>query len=333
MRAVMCRELVGVDGLQLEEVSEPLLGPGAVRIRVIAAALNPPDLLMAAGKYQVRPTLPFAIGLEAAGVVEEVGNGCEEFAPGDRVMTYAGVGCLAEQVVVDASLVHPMPEHLGFEEAAGVTLAYGTVHHGLVDRGDLAAGEVVTVLGAAGGLGIAAIHLAKAIGAVVVAVASSEEKLAACRAAGADHLFLTDVRALKGQILEVTDGAGAHVVHDTVGGDLTLAALRGLRPYGRHLVVGYASRQIPAIPGNYLLLKQVAAIGVSYRQFAQQHSVEAKQSIAGLVAGWARRGWRPPPPTIYRLEEFRAAVEAMRTRRAIGKQVIAVSSPPTPSII
>ena len=280
---------------------------------------------MPLGKYQVKPQLPFAIGLEGAGVVTEVAKDVTDLQVGDRVMTYAGYGCIAEEVVVSAHLVHAVPDAMSFEMAAGFTLVYGTAYHALVDRGCLSAGEFVAVLGAAGGIGLCAIQIAKAIGAHVVAVASTAEKLVVCRDNGADHVLATNTDNLKERLREFGGGEGVHVVHDTVGGPLTMASLRGLRPYGRHLIVGYSSGAIPQIPGNYILLKQVSVTGVSFRQCSQDAPALARAGIRALLAMWTAGKLRPHVSAVHPLERFGDALQALTSRSAIGKHLVRVA--------
>lgn len=323
MRAVWCRAF-GVPP-KVEEVEPPALQPGTVRIRIALAAANPPDVLMPLGRYQVRPTPPFAVGLEGAGVVAEVARDVTGVRAGERVMTYAGQGCMAEEVVVPAKLVHPIPDAMSFETAAGFWLVHGTAYHALVDRGRLAAGESVAVLGAAGGIGLCAVQIAKALDAQVIAVASTSEKRAICLDNGADAAVPPDLERLRDQLRDFGSGVGVHVVHDTVGGPLTLPALRGLRPYGRHLIVGYSSGEIPLVPGNYLLLKQVSVTGVSFRQCAQQTPTVASAGLEALLRMWAAGQLRPTVSAIHPLERFDDALHALSSRAAVGKHLVRVA--------
>jgi NADPH2:quinone reductase len=283
------------------------------------AAVNPPDGLMAAGKYQVNPTLPFVLGLEGAGIIEEIGSEVSSFAVGDRVMTYAGGGCFAEEVVVHEDRIHKVPVGMNFSESAGFTLGHGTAFHALVDRGSITRGDTVVVLGAGGGLGICAIQLAKALGANVIAVARTVEKQVACLANGADTAAYAAGDDLKEYVLAFTKGVGATLVYDTVGGDQTLSALRGLAPLGRHLVVGYASGSIPQIPANYILLKQVSVIGVSYRQHVQHHPEAAKLSMESLLRRWTRGELRPMIFSAFAFENVKEAMNRLAARDVVGK--------------
>lgn len=323
MKAAMCRAFGAP--VKIEEVEPPRMRPGAVRVRVAVAAANPPDVLMPQGKYQVKPALPFAIGVEGAGIVAEVAPDVPDLRVGDRVMTYAGEGCIAEEVVAPAHLVHRIPDAMSFEAAAGFTLVYGTAYHALVDRGRVVAGETVAVLGAAGGIGLCAIQIAKAVGARVLAVASTPEKRAVCRENGADHVIAADAADLNNHLREFGDGIGVHVVHDTVGGPMTLASLRGLRPYGRHLIVGYSSGEIPQIPGNYVLLKQVSVTGVSFRMCSQENPVLARAGIRALLEMWTAGKLRPHVSAVHPLDRFDEALNALSSRAAIGKHVVRVA--------
>lgn len=323
MRAAICRAFGAP--VTIEEVDSPPLRPGTVRIRMAFAAVNPPDVLMPQGKYQVKPPLPFAMGVEGAGVVAEVAPGVDDLRVGDRVMTYAGVGCFAEEAVVDAQYVYKLPEAMTLEAAAGFVLVYGTAYHGLVDRGHLQSGESVAILGAAGGLGLCAIQIAKALGARVVAVASTAEKRTTCVENGADQVIDTASKTLKEDIQAFGDGKGVHLVHDTVGGPMTLTALRALRPYGRHLIVGYSSGEIPQIPGNYVLLKQVSVTGVSFRQCAQDTPAVARAGIHTLLEMWSAGKLRPHVSGVFPLDRFEDALHQLSSRAAIGKQLVRIS--------
>ena len=325
MKAVLVRAFGPFADVRIEDISPAPLKPGQVRIQVALAAANPPDWLMAQGKYQVRPELPFALGVEGAGVVIEVADDVTTVKLNDRVMSYAGQGCFAEQVVAPAHLVYPIPASMPFEIAGGFALVYGTAYHALVDRGQLAAGETVVVLGAAGGIGLCAIQIAKALGATVIALASSAEKRATCRAYGADHTIESDQADLKSSLLACTNGKGADIVLDPVGGALTMSTLRALRTYGRHLIVGYSSGEIPQIPANYLLLKQVSVIGVSFRQCAQNNPVLARTDISALTRMWQQGTLKPHVAQIHPFEKFADAIEALSGRAAIGKHLIRIA--------
>ncbi|MDP3138311.1 MAG: NADPH:quinone oxidoreductase family protein [Burkholderiaceae bacterium] len=325
MRAIVCHETSGVDSLRLEpQWPAPAMAPGCVRVGIELAALNPPDCLMAQGKYQVSPALPFVPGIEGMGVVLEVAEGIDRLKPGDRVMTYAGEGCFGEEAVVKADYVHRLPQDVSAAAAAGFLLAYGTSHHGLVTRGHLRAGETVVVLGAAGGLGTSAIQIAKALGARVVAVASTDEKLAYCQDQGADFLINAKTDPIREKLQAFTEGRGADVVYDVVGGALTEVFLRGLAPYGRLLIAGYASGVIPSIKANLVLLKQAEVIGVSFRQYFQQRSQDAIEDVRHLCALWSSGRITPPEARVYPLEQAQAALRTLADGQALGKLALRV---------
>ena len=245
MKALVCNDYAPLEALRIEDIPPPAIGPGQVRIGIRVASVNPPDVLMPQGKYQVKPPVPFVPGVEGMGIVLEIGEGVDDLRVGDRVMTYAGHGCFAEQVVVPRVRVERVPPGMDDMVAAGFVLVYSTAYHGLVDCGRLQSGETLVVLGASGGIGLCAIQIAKGLGATVIAVASSSEKLEKCRANGADHLIDISRENLTERIRDFTAGRGTDVTLDVVGGDTTEPALRAIAPYGRHLIAGYASGVIP----------------------------------------------------------------------------------------
>lgn len=327
MHAALCRSFGSFSDVRLENVASPALRPGTVRISVMMAAANPPDALMPEGRYQVKPELPFAIGLEGAGIITEVADDVQHLRTGDRVMSYAGHGCFAEELVVAAELVYPIPDTMSWEAAAGFAVTYGTAYHALVDRGRLQSGETVAVLGAAGGLGLCAVQIAKALGARVIALASTPEKLQTCKDHGADEVLLSSSPDIKSQLQALSGGDGVDMIHDTVGGPLTMACLRGLRPHGRHLIVGYSSGEIPQIPANYILLKQVSVIGVSFRQCAQKTPEVARAAMHELTSLWEEGKLHPPISQIHPFERFADAVQALSSRSAIGKHLVRIAGP------
>jgi NADPH2:quinone reductase len=322
MKAVVCREYGAIEQLKLEDAAPPPCPPDCVRIDVAMASVNPPDVLMAQGRYQVKPPLPFVLGVEGAGTVSEIGTAVTGLRVGDRVMTYAGQGCFAEQAVIDAGLAIPIPDGMEYGVAAGFVLAYSTVYHGLVDCGQLARGEVLVVLGAAGGLGLAAVDLGKALGATVIAVASTPEKRALCLAGGADHAIKGDPADLRDEVKRLTAGRGADVVFDIVGGPVTESALRSIAPYGRLLIAGYASGEIPMIKANLVLLKQARVIGVSYRLLAQSDPAAARRNMRSLLDLWRQGLLRPPLATAFPASRFVEALRLVADRKVLGKTAI-----------
>lgn len=322
MHALVCREYGPIDRLVHEDIPEPEVGPGCVLIRVRAASVNPPDVLMPQGKYQVKPPTPFVPGVEAMGTVIDTGPGVTGFAPGDRVMTYAGQGCFAEQVAVPANRVRHVPEGMDDLAAAGFVLVYSTAYHGLVDCGQLAAGETIVILGASGGIGLCAIQIAKAIGATVVAAASTPLKQRTCLNNGADHVIDSDPGTLGTRIKELTGGRGADVILDVVGGDATESALRAIAPYGRFLIAGYASGVIPLIKGNLVLLKQARVIGVSYRLHLERNPRLAMASLDRLCELWGEGRLRTEVTQQFSFARIVDALQQIADRRVIGKAVV-----------
>lgn len=288
------------------------------------ASINPPDVLMPQGKYQVKPAVPFVPGVEAMGTVLEVGAGVANFAVGACVMTYAGQGCFAEQVVVPAFRVQRVPAGMNDKIAAGFILVYGTAYHGLVDCGRLAAGETLVVLGASGGIGLCAIQIAKALGATVIAVASTADKLTKCRQHGAHHLINVITENLTERVRQLTAGRGADVILDIVGGDLTEKALRATAPYGRLLIAGIASGVIPQIKGNLVLLKQAQVIGVSYRMFLEGTPMRAAQNLKHLCELWAEGKLHPEVTAEFPFARIVEAIKHVGERRAIGKVAVLI---------
>lgn len=325
MKAVVCSEYGPIEQLELQNIQEPVLQPGSLRVKMTVASVNPPDILMPQGLYQVKPPVPFIPGIEGAGVVLETAPDVSGFAPGDRVMMYAGQGCFAEQNVVPAYKVCQIPSGMTDEAASGFVLAYSTVYHALIDCGQLAPGENVVLLGAAGGLGLCAIQIAKAVGARVIAVASTPEKREKCLKNGADEVLEPDVAKLRNNILALTNGLGADVILDIVGGDITDAALRAIRPYGRFVIAGYASGHVPAIKANLILLKQARVIGASYRLLLQNQPDQAAANLTRLCDMWSRGLLQPEVTMSYAFDDFLQALRLVRDRKVIGKAALSIS--------
>ena len=321
MRALVCSSLDGLDGVAVGELPEPQLRAGGVRIAVRAAAVNFPDLLIIRGLYQERPGLPFAPGAEVAGDVVDVADDVSSVRSGDRVFAPVGHGGYAEQVVVDQGAVVPMPEDMPYEIATTLPLAYGTAYHALVDRGDLRSGQTLLVLGAAGGVGLAATQIGAALGARVIAAVSSDEKAAAVRDAGADDVLRYDERDLRDAMRELSPD-GADVVLDPVGGDATAAALRSTAWNGRLLIVGFASGDIPAIPANLPLLKGCAVVGVFWGRFASTEPRRNRRNFETLGSWWLDGRIDPLVSQTYDLDHATDALRRIGGRGAIGKLVI-----------
>ncbi len=322
MKAIQCVEWGTPERLVLADIALPEPGVGEVRVRVEAAGVNFPDALIVQKKYQVQPPLPFVPGTEVAGTVDAVGSNVKHLKPGDRVGAFVGLGGFAEFVCAPAAMVAPLPPGVSTEAAAAFTLTYATSHHALFDRGQLKAGETLAVLGAGGGVGIAAVELGKIAGAQVIAVASSEDKLAAARAHGADATINYGSEDLREALKAATAGKGADVIYDPVGGRHTEAALRSLAWRGRLLVVGFADGNIPQIPANLLLIKGASAVGVFWGEFARREP-QANHAMLNELFGWLVQGkLRPHISQTYALADTPRALEALLTRRVVGKLVI-----------
>jgi len=284
--------------------------------------VNFPDALIVQKKYQVQPPLPFIPGAEVAGQIDAVGAGVDERKVGQRVVAFVGLGGFAEKVCVDARQTVPLPSAVSDEVAAGFTLTYATSQHALVDRAQLKAGETLLVLGAAGGVGLAAVELGKLAGARVLAAASTDEKLAACHAAGADALINYSSVEVRDAVRTLTDGRGADVVYDPVGGAYTETALRSLAWRGRLLVIGFANGEIPKIAANLLLLKELSAVGVFWGEFARRDPTGNAKMIGDLMTWLAQGRLRPTVSKVYPLVDAARALEDLLARRAIGKLVV-----------
>ena len=322
MKAVLCKEWGPADRLVIEDLPARSPGPGEVRVRVRAAGVNFPDVLIIQKKYQVQPPLPFTPGSEAAGEVLEVGEGVTHVRPGDRVMAYAGVGCFAEEVVARADAVLPIPDAMSFDTAAAFTLTYGTSWHAIRDRAALQPGETMLVLGAAGGVGLAAIEIGKAIGARVIAAASTPEKLAICREHGADATIAYESEDLREAIKRETGGRGPDVIYDPVGGRFTEPAFRSIAWRGRYLVIGFAAGQIPSLPLNLALLKGASIVGVFWGDFTRREPARHLEGMREMF-GWLQSGTlRPHVSARYPLEAVSQALEDMAGRKVTGKILI-----------
>lgn len=322
MKAVLCKEWGPAESLVVEDVPARDPGPGEVRVRVKAAGVNFPDVLIIQKKYQMQPALPFSPGSEAAGEVVAVGAGVTHVKPGDAVMAYAGIGCFAEEVVAPADKVMKIPAGVSYEVAAAFTLTYGTSWHAIRDRAALQPGETMLVLGAAGGVGLSAIEIGKAIGARVIAAASTDEKLAVCREHGADATINYEKEDLREAIKRETQGKGPDVIYDPVGGKFAEPAFRSIGWRGRYLVIGFAAGQIPSIPLNLALLKGASIVGVFWGDFTRR---EPQANLAGMkeMMGWLNEGkLRPHISGRYRLDEVTRALNDMSARKVTGKILI-----------
>ena len=322
MRALVCQDYGPPDALQILERDDPELAAGQILVDVKAAGINFPDVLAIAGKYQVKTPTPFVPGNEAAGVVAAVGEDVSRFAVGDKVIVNSTGGAFAEKCVADQQMSMHLPDGLNFEQGAGFTVTYGTSYHALKQSAKLAAGETVLVLGAAGGVGITAVELAKAMGARVIAAASSEEKLEFARQAGADESINYSMQPLKETVKELTGGNGADVVYDPVGGDLAEQAFRATAWHGRYLVIGFASGDIPKFPLNIALLKEASVIGVWWGTWASKNPQLQMQNMQEMAAMIGSGTLAPRVTESYALADFSAAFAAITERRARGKVIL-----------
>jgi NADPH2:quinone reductase len=321
MRAFVCSSLEGLDGVGVGELPAPELAPGTVRVAIRAAGVNFPDLLIIEGRYQTRAEPPFAPGAEFAGDVIEAAADVSTVTVGDRVYGSVPYGAFAEQVVVAAASVFTMPDGMAYEVAATLPVAFGTSYHALVDRARLAAGERLLVLGAAGGVGLAATQIGAALGARVIAAVSSEQKAGAVRAAGAAEVIRYDREDLR-ERLRALAPAGVDVVYDPVGGAMTDLALRSTAWNGRLLVIGFASGEIPSLPANLPLLKGCAIVGVFWGRFADMEPDHNRRNFAALARMWADRQIAPVISATFDLDGAGDALRLMRDRGAIGKLVV-----------
>ena len=322
MHAWICETLDGPDALQWKEQATPEPGKGEVRVAIKAASLNFPDLLIVQGKYQMKPPLPFVPGAEFAGVVEAVGDGVKHLAVGTQVAGFAGTGGFGTHVVAPAFTLMPLPPVFSFGDAAAFLCTYGTTYHALMDRAALKAGETVLVLGAAGGVGTAAIQIAKAAGARVIAAASTDEKCALCKAQGADATINYSQGDLRAAIKEATDGKGPDVVYDPVGGDFAEPAFRSIAWRGRYLIVGFAAGPIPALPLNLPLLKGASLVGVFWGEFSRREP-KANAAMMQELAQWYGQGKiKPVIDRTMPMAELHAAYARMGSRQVQGKLVM-----------
>jgi NADPH2:quinone reductase len=326
MKAVLCKQFGPPESLVVEELPSPKAGAGEVVITVKAASVNFPDVLIIQNKYQFKPPLPFSPGSELAGVVREVGPGVTNVRPGDRVIAFTTYGAFAEEVKTDAVRLLPLPQQMDFVTGAAFLLTYGTSDHALRDRAALQSGETLLVLGAAGGVGLAAIEIGKALGARVIACASSEDKLAVCREHGADAAINYASEDLRERIKALTEGRGVDVVYDAVGGPYSEPAFRSLAWRGRLLVVGFAAGEIPKLPLNLALLKGASVVGVFWGDFAKREPKAFAQSIEQLARWYGEGRLRPHVSQTLPLERAGEAIQRLASRQAKGKIVLTMGA-------
>ncbi len=323
MKALLCRQLGSIDDLEIGEVPSPPLGAGQVRVGVRAAGVNFPDILMVEGKYQVKPELPFIPGLELAGDVLECAPGVAHVKPGDRVMAFARRGgAYGAEIVLPAGIVTPIPDSLDYVTAAAFPVAYGTAHFALTHRGNLKAGETLLVLGATGGVGLAAIEIGKLLGARVIAAAGSAEKLEIARAHGADDVIDYRRESLRDRVKALTDDHGADVVFDPVGGDAFTQSVRCIAWEGRILVIGFASGEIPQVATNMILVKNFATVGVVFGEHSWRYPDETRERLTSLLPEVAAGRLNPRVWKAYPLAEAATALREIQGRTVIGKMVL-----------
>jgi NADPH2:quinone reductase len=322
MKAVVCEEYGPVEKLLFKEVDDPTVGEGQLLIEVKAAGCNFPDALVIEGQYQIKLPVPFYPGSEGSGVVTAVGDNVSGYAVGDRVLFFTLSGAFAERIVIPAADAIVIPDEMPYSIAAGFICAYGTGYHALKQRAALQAGEHVLILGASGGLGSSAIQIARAMGAKVIACASSEAKLAACKELGADWLVDYTREDLKTAILEKTGRKDVDVVYDPVGGDYSEKAFRCIAPQGRHLVLGFTAGNIPKIPLNLPLVKEASLIGVFWNSWILRHSDQHQENMADLFRLFLDGDIKPLISQTYPLENYEKAFLCLAERRAIGRIIL-----------
>ena len=322
MKAIVCKAWGLPETLLVEQQPDLIPAAGEVIIDIMAAGVNFPDVLIIQNKYQFKPALPFTPGNELAGTVSAVGAGVTQYHVGDRVFAFVPQGAFAQQVAVAANAVMPMAPGMDFDTAAAITLTYGTSHHAVVDRAQLKAGETMLVLGAAGGVGLAAIEIGKALGARVIAAASTAEKLAVCKEHGADVLINYTTEDLREAIKAATDGKGPDVVYDPVGGGYTEPAFRSIAWRGRYLVIGFANGDIPKIPLNLPLLKGASLVGVFWGDYARREPAHNIAAMYELMTWLSEGKIRPHISARYALADTPQALNDMASRKVTGKIVI-----------
>ena len=334
MKALLCKEFGPPETLSYEDVDDPVISPGKVIVDIYSASVNFPDVLIIEDKYQFKPALPFSPGGEASGVISEIGDGVDGFEVGDRVIVSGGWGCFVEKILVDSASLTRIPDSMNFDTAASFLMTYGTSHHALKDRADLKKGDSLLVLGAAGGVGLAAVEIGNAMGANVIAAAYTEEKVKICRDHGAKEglvyktgeLDRDEQKSLSNQIKDLTSGLGANVIYDPVGADYAEPSLRAIAWEGRYLVVGFAAGYIPKIPLNLALLKGCQIVGVFWGAFKAQFPDLHNDNVADLLKMYEDGHLNPHISEVYDLINGAKAIKDLAERKAKGKIVVRVKS-------
>lgn len=325
MKAVLCKAFGPPESLVIEDIESLKPGKGQVVISVKACGVNFPDTLIIQGKYQSKPPFPFIPGSEVAGIVKEVGESVEHIKAGDRVIAFTGLGGFAEEVVAEAPRLIPMPRNMDFTTASAFVMTYGTSHHALKDRAQLKPGETLLVLGAAGGVGLAAVEIGKVMGAHVIAAASSDEKLEVCKLHGADEFINYASEDLKERIKQLTGGKGVDVAFDPVGGDYSEPVLRSMAWGGRFLVIGFAAGDIPRIPLNLPLLKVYSIVGVFWGSFMERDPKHGQENLRELLSWYSEGKLKPHISATYQLEHVADALNDLMERKVTGKAVLVTS--------
>ena len=324
MKAYVCREFGPVESHKVEEIEDPRAEAGQVVVDVKAAGVSFPDVLIVQGKYQFQPPFPFSPGGEIAGVISETGEGVVDWKVGDRVIAMTGNGGIAEKVVAFEMTLMPLPETMDFKDGAAFPLNYGTTYHALKQRGQLQSGETLLVTGAGGGVGTTAIEIGKAMGARVIAAASTDEKLEIAKNLGADEVINYSDGELKEKVKALTDGLGADVIYDPIGGDIFMQCMRCINWKGRVLVIGFASGPIPEVPTNLALLKGCSIVGVFWGRFTGAEPEENSQNFDELFALHAKGKLKPQITKSYSLDDAAEAISSLENRKATGKVVIEI---------
>lgn len=322
MKAVLCKQYGPPESLVIEQVPSKPLGKGEVRVALHAAGVNFPDVLIIQGKYQFKPDMPFSPGGEAAGQISEVGEGVTDYKVGDRVIVMCGWGGFADEIVIAADRLQKMPDSMDYATGAAFLMTYGTSHHALRQRAQIKPGETLLVLGAAGGVGLAAVELGKVMGARVIAAASTDEKLALCRKYGADEVINYTTEKIRDRVKELTGGKGADVIYDAVGGDAFDEAIRCINWDGRLLIVGFASGRIPQLPVNLALLKGCQIVGVFWGDFTRREPELHRRNLDEMMRWFAEGKLHPHVSARYPMEKVADALNDMMNRKVQGKAVV-----------
>ncbi|WP_373087163.1 NADPH:quinone oxidoreductase family protein [Sneathiella sp.] len=324
MKALVCKEFGDPDILVMEEIEEPKIVPGKVKIAVHSVGLNFPDTLIIAGKYQVKPPFPFSPGMESSGIVTEIGEGVTNVAVGDRVMASHSIGGFAEYVLAPENNTYKIPDNMPFDQAAGFPVTYGTTYHALVDRGNIQPGEVLLVHGAAGGVGLNAVELGKALGATVIGTVGSDEKIDIVKQYGASHVINYSTENIKDRVKELTDGKGADVIYDPVGGDAFDQSIRCINWNGRLLVIGFASGRIAELKTNLVLLKGCSVVGVFWGEFGRRNPAKNRANFMAMLDMVEAGTLKPHVSRHFPLEKGADAMKALLSRKTTGKIIITV---------